>query len=50
MKDNESRPILKTETVEKATAYGRKHGLRMWAVYDLAVSQLVEQDEKKEDE
>lgn len=50
MKKEESRPILKKETAEKATAYGQKHGLKMWAVYDKAIKLLVEQDEKGDKE
>jgi hypothetical protein len=50
MDNEESRPILRTKTVDKATEYGKKHGLRMWAVYDKAINLLIEQDEKGDKE
>jgi len=41
-----ARPSTKKETALKAKAYGKKYGLRMWAVYDKAVDMLIETDDE----
>ncbi|MFA6887167.1 MAG: hypothetical protein WC145_11620 [Aliarcobacter sp.] len=46
MKEEESRPLVKKETALKATEYSKRHGIRPWLVYEMAIDLLLKNEKE----